>query len=166
MVNSTEGANAILSYEMNHFGIYSLAQFCFFPKGSYNLLFHYLDLDNSTCCVCKDTDCEDCNNTKWTISIIDISVTETYRFILHIKNVSLLDCGIYTMTACVYQVDNKSCGLPAWTKLDVYPPSDDKRVAFDWKKWGLDCILPSTAVFVAVVVSLVLLFYYCCIYKG
>ena len=132
-INSTEGTNVMLSYEMNYYSIFSLAEFCFFPKGSYNLVFNFLDFNDSTCCVCKATDCEDCDDANWTISATKNS--NTYSFVLHLKDVSILDHGIYTMTACTFQINEDTCGPPAWTEIEVHPPSNSTHYDHDTNEW-------------------------------
>lgn len=160
VINSTVGSDVMLFYEMNYYSTFSLAQFCFIPKGKYNLLFNYLDLNSSTCCVCKATNCEDCDHAGWTVSATENVVELTYSFVLSLIDISLFDYGAYTMIACIFQVDNNTCGLPALTEVEVYPSSNHHHVSIIWKKYGLKCILPSS-IFVIIIVVALSIFCYC-----
>ena len=152
----------MLFYEMKFYASFSLAKFCFFPKGSYNPLFKFMDSNSSTCCVCQVTNCTKCNNiTKWTISITQHSAT--FIFTLHLKDVNPNNYGLYTMTACVYQVDVDSCGSPAWTEIKMCKHADEWNTKLVLLVGG--CVVV-TLVFLVVMVKYIIPSFCYCYFKS
>ena len=124
--NYTEGSDVLLPFAIyQHQG--SLAKFCHFPNNTYNLLYGFLEFNHSTCCICVLDDCTYCENMNFTISSITDPVRSTYNYTIHLNNVKKEHYGLYTMLACVYQVDSQSCGTFAWTEVQVRPSRGDEE---------------------------------------
>lgn len=133
---------------MHYYQYHSIAQFCFFPKNTYKLLLNYFDYNYSACCNCMASNCEDCNNSNWTISYTDNAVESTYNFIVHSRNVSMRNYGLYTMTACVFDVVAKHCGEPVWAEVIVHSTSHNtdhedlkKEITYYYWVYGLLCMI-------------------------
>ena len=154
----TEGSDVHLL-----FAIYqhesSLAKFCHFPNNTYNLLYGFLEFNHSTCCVCVLDDCTRCGNMNFTISSIADPVRSSYNYTIHLSDVKKEDFGLYTLLACVYQVNAQSCGMYAWTEVQVRSSHDNDQRFLEKNQLYFEI---SGGVLIIIVVMLIL---YCCI-KG
>ena len=136
----TEGSDVLLpfaTYEHHR----SVAKFCHFPNNTYNLLYGFLEFNHSTCCICALDDCANCENMNFTISSITDPVRSSYNYTVHLNNVKKEHYGLYTMLACVYQVNAQSCGTFAWTEVQVRPFREDEETFWLYIEIGVPSVI-------------------------
>jgi len=114
--NYSKGSDVELPFAMYQHQS-SIAKFCHFSNNTYKLLFGFLEFNQSTCCYCELDDCSSC--TSFTVSSTTSTDELFYNFTIHLNDIKKEDVGLYTMLACVYQVNARSCGTFAYIEVLV-----------------------------------------------
>jgi len=93
------------------------------------------------------------------ISSIFDAVISSYNFTIDLKDITLENYGLYTMIACVYQVNKDSCGYDAWVEVQVFRRDEETF----WKKYQL--LFESGSPTFLIGIAAIAFILYCCV-KG
>ena len=91
----------------------------------------------------------------FTVSSIADWVRSSYNYTIHLSDVTKEDFGLYTLLACVYQVNTQSCGTHAWTEVQVRPSRGDEKVFLMYIEIGVPSV-------VGVIITAFIAMPFCC----